>query len=103
LGTFKTITEVAQKFWQLFSTGKSCAFIQTEKRFGLHFGRFFHKLIRSPWLRRRKVRGASFVCSAQQEHSFAPPHNRQQRAKDFFKPAPDILPGFDLATLNSYP
>jgi hypothetical protein len=43
------ITEVDKTLGLLFPTGKSFAPILSQKLVGLHFGQFFHQLIRSPW------------------------------------------------------
>jgi hypothetical protein len=42
------ITEATQIFWLQFSHGIKCNALSWQKRIGLHFGRFFSKLIWSP-------------------------------------------------------
>jgi hypothetical protein len=41
--------------------GKNCVLILTNIRVGLHFGRFFHRLILSPWLRNLSKLNEFFV------------------------------------------
>jgi hypothetical protein len=49
LGFFSKITEIT-RFLASLSHEKKCAGFCRKNGFWLHFGRFFYKLIRSPWL-----------------------------------------------------
>jgi hypothetical protein len=56
------------KFWGFFNPRKSFCIIFDEKWFGLHFGPFLGKLIRSPWI---LLALHNPVCTAQMSHNNA--------------------------------